>query len=164
MNPFKVYGKFNLIKLLVSVAIPEGVGILSRVLTSNQMEVYKKLEQPPFAPPSWVFGVVWPILYLLMGLAAYRIWMHKSQGVDTKDALFYYYAQLVFNFIWSILFFRLGLRGLALVDLIILLIFVIITTVKFYRVDKLSGWLMIPYIIWLIYATFLNLAVWLLNR
>lgn len=164
MNPFKVKGKFDLKKLILSVVISEGVGFISSILTRDQMEIYKQLKQPAFAPPSWVFGVVWPILFLLMGIASYRIWMYGAQGKNVKDALFYYGAQLAFNFLWSILFFGAGLRGLALIDLIILIVFVIITIVKFYRIDKLSGWLLVPYLLWIIFAAFLNYAVWQLNK
>lgn len=165
MNPFKVNGKFNLRKMLISIAISEGVGLLSGFLTRGGMEVYKNLKQPSFAPPSWLFGVVWPVLYFLMGFASYRIWMYASQkAAEVKNALFYYGAQLAFNFLWSILFFRYGLRGLAFFDLLVLITFVIITLILFYRIDKLAGYLLIPYLLWIIYAAFLNFFVWQLNR
>lgn len=164
MNIFKVNGEFSLRKLIISIAISEGVGFLSSILSRDGMEKYKELNQPGFAPPSWVFAVVWPILFLLMGFAFYRIWMHHSQGIEVNGAIFYYGAQLVFNFLWSILFFGLGLRGLALIDLLILIAFVVITTVSFFKIDKLAGYVMVPYLIWICFAAFLNYSIWQLNK
>ncbi len=164
MNPFKVKNKFSLIRLIISIIITEGTGLLSWILTRGGMDKYKSLEQPGFAPPAWVFSVVWPILFLLMGFALYRVWMYGKQGVKIKSAVFYFGVQLVFNFLWSIFYFALGLRGLALIDLLILIVFVVITTVQFFKIDKLAGWLLIPYIIWISFAAFLNYSVWQLNR
>ena len=128
------------------------------------MEKYKSLEQPSFAPPDWLFSVVWPVLYFLLGFALYRVWMYGSQGKDVKSAIFYFGAQLIFNFLWSIFYFRLGLRGIAFIDILLLIIFVLITTVSFFKIDKLAGYLMIPYLIWIIFAAFLNYSIWQLNK
>lgn len=163
-NIFKVNGDFSLKRLIISIAIPLVVGGLSGLLSMGGMEAYSQLKQPPLSPPGWVFGVVWPILYILMGLAFYRIWMLDYENEPVKDALFYYWAQLIFNFLWSILFFGLGLHFLALIDLIILWVFILITLIKFYRLDKTAGLLLVPYLLWVTFAAYLNLMVWILNK
>lgn len=161
---FKVADRFHLTKLLISIGISEGVGVLSSFFTKDSMVQYKTLIQPPFAPPAWIFGPVWTLLFFLMGLAAYRIWMYSSINPNVSEALTYYGIQLFLNFLWSILFFKLGLRGLAFVEILILLYFIIITTVKFYRIDKTAGYLLIPYILWAVFASILNFSIWQLNR
>ncbi|MCT4605869.1 MAG: tryptophan-rich sensory protein [Marinisporobacter sp.] len=161
---FKVKGKRNLFALIVSIFIPQLVGILSGFLTRGSSDMYRDLIQPSFAPPAWVFPIAWVILYLLMGIASYRIWMLGAEKKEVKNALFYYGLQLVFNFFWSILFFGVGLRGLAFIELLVLLVLIIITTVKFYRLDKTAGYLMIPYILWVAFAAILNFSIWQLNK
>lgn len=155
--------KYNLKKLLISVIISEGVGFVASLLTIKSHENYMMLENPAFAPPPGVVGPIWIVLYFLMGWAAYRVLMKHSKQEVVKDALFYYGAQLVFNFLWPILFFRYYLIGVAFLDIIVLLIFVIITTVKFFRIDKLAGQLMLPYIVWVAYTTILNYSLMKLN-
>jgi tryptophan-rich sensory protein len=161
---FKVKGKRNLFALIVSIFIPQLVGILSGFLTRGSSDMYRDLIQPSFAPPAWFFPIAWVILYLLMGIASYRIWMLGAEKKEVKNALFYYGLQLVFNFFWSILFFGVGLRGLAFIELLVLLVLIIITTVKFYRLDKTAGYLMIPYILWVAFAAILNFSIWQLNK
>ncbi|TCO78030.1 TspO/MBR family protein [Marinisporobacter balticus] len=163
-NIIKMRGKKNIFTLIVCIFIPELVGLLSGFLTKDAYGKYQNLIQPKFAPPPWVFGVVWPILFFLMGIASYRIWMLKSEKARGKNALFYYGLQLFFNFFWSILFFGLALRGLALIELLILLILIIITCIKFYRLDKVAGYLFIPYIVWVAFAGILNLSILWLNK
>ncbi|MCT4618102.1 MAG: tryptophan-rich sensory protein [Marinisporobacter sp.] len=161
---FKVKGKRNLFALIVFIFIPQLVGILSGFLTRGSSDAYQNLIQPSFAPPGWVFPIVWVILYLLMGIASYRIWMLGGEKKEVKNALFYYGLQLVFNFFWSILFFGVGLRGLAFIELLVLFVLIIITTMKFYRLDKTAGYLMIPYILWVAFAAILNFSIWQLNK
>ena len=127
------YGKSkptaNFKALIISILISEGVGILSSLLSFNVSENYNQMLNPPFAPPSSIFRPVWIILYLLMGIAAYRIYETGICREDVKDALFFYGSQLVFNFMWSILFFRFNLPDVAFLDILILLIFIIITVI-----------------------------------
>ncbi len=149
--------------IVICLAIPVLIGMASGFLTADSIELYKKLQQPGFAPPGWVFGPVWLVLYLLMGYASYRIWI-KRNSCDVKGALTYYGVQLIFNFSWSLIFFRFQLRGLALIELLILLTLIIITTVKFYKIDKTAGVLLYPYIAWVSFAGLLNYSVWVLNR
>ncbi len=155
--------KRYVIGMLISIAIAEGVGILSSFFTKDTMEKYQQLQQPSFSPPGWVFPVVWSILFLLMGIASYRVYSAGIKRRDVQSALIFYGIQLIFNFFWSILFFRLGMRGFAFLWLLILLILIIITTVKFYKVDKFAGYLMIPYILWVCFAGVLNYTIWQLN-
>lgn len=154
---------------IISVLIPLIIGYLSNALSSllsrlSTSTYYSQLIKPSFAPPGYIFPIVWTILYILMGISAYKILKKGSDLSKVKDAMFYYWLQLGLNFVWSILFFGLGLRFTALVDLILLIIVVMIMVYKFYKLDKKAAYLNIPYIIWLLYAAVLNYFVWMINR
>ena len=156
--------KRNLPVLILSVIIAEGVGALSAYLGMFNNQTYQSLIKPSFTPPSWLFGVVWPILYLLMAIAAYRVWLKGRSGEDTTKALILYGIQLFLNFMWTILFFRFRLIGLAFFELMLLLVFILLTTFEFFKHDKLAGVLMIPYILWVSFAGVLNFTFWMLNN
>ncbi|ELC8458146.1 tryptophan-rich sensory protein [Clostridium perfringens] len=164
MNIFKVNGKFNLGDLIISLLITLGGVYVIGKFTQESVQVYGTLNKPWFSPPAIVFPIVWTILYILMAIAAYRIFLRHKQGEKTKSALWFYIIQLVLNFAWSIIFFHFKLYGLAFIELIILLIFIVITTIKFFKFDKIAGILMIPYIIWVSFAGVLNFFVWMLNE
>lgn len=164
MNIFKVNGKFNLGDLIISLLITLGGGYVIGKFTQESAQVYNTLNKPWFSPPAIAFPIVWTILYILMAIAAYRIFLRHKQGGKTKSALWFYIIQLVLNFAWSIIFFHFELYGLAFIELIILLIFIVITTIKFFKFDKIAGILMIPYIIWVSFAGVLNFFVWMLNE
>jgi tryptophan-rich sensory protein len=149
--------------IIISIAIPQIVGMSSALLTAGTMDIYNRLKIPAFAPPGWVFGPAWTILYALMGYASYRIWQ-KRANYDVKSALTYYGIQLFFNFAWSLIFFRFALRGIAFFEILILLLLIIITTVKFSKIDRIAAYLMFPYIGWVSFAMILNYAVWVLNK
>lgn len=163
-NIFKVNGKFNLGTLIISILLAQGIGVLSAAFTMGSGNLYTQLERPIFSPPPIVFSIVWPILYLLMGIAAYRIYMRKKDGENVKKALVLYAIQLVLNFMWSIIFFRFKLYGLAFIELIILLIFIILTTIEFFKKDRIAGFLMLPYVIWVSFAAILNFYIWKFNE
>jgi len=148
--------------LLVSLFIPLAVGGLSAYLTSGSMDIYKHLRQPPLAPPGWVFPIVWTILYLLMGTASYLVWVRDSTG--RNGALMWYGIQLIFNFLWTLIFFNMRQYALAFFWLLGLWVLVLITTIRFFKEEPAAGWLMIPYVLWVAFAGYLNLGVWLLNR
>lgn len=150
--------------LLISVSISLGMGLISALLSSGMRVTYEMMHKPAIAPPGWVFGPVWTFLYILMGIAAYKVFRTGWDREEVRDALFYYVSQLVFNFMWSILFFRFGLKGVALLDLIILAVLVVITTMKLSGIDAVACWLMIPYMLWVIYAGVLNYALVLTNQ
>ncbi|TCK98122.1 TspO/MBR related protein [Natranaerovirga hydrolytica] len=155
--------KENIIKLILFILAPLLVGALSSYLTQDTMVRYQNLNQPAFAPPGWIFPIVWTLLYIMMGVASFIVYMYGFHNKDVKKSLIFYDLQLIFNFFWSIIFFRWELRGFALLWLIILLALIIITTINFYKVNKYASYLMIPYILWVCFAGILNYAVWQLN-
>jgi tryptophan-rich sensory protein len=163
VNIFKVNGKSNMLKAILFVAITEAIGLLGGSLGNINIQTYEAFTKPVFSPPAYLFPIVWAILYLLMGLAAYRIWEVGKQRKNVRKALLLYGIQLFFNFLWPILFFRLRLYGLAFLELMILLVFMLLTTFKFFKYDKLSAFMMIPYIAWVSFAGVLNFSIWYLN-
>ncbi|MGL4572367.1 MAG: TspO/MBR family protein [Clostridium sp.] len=163
-NIFKVNGKFKLIPLIISLAIPLIGSFLISMFTRDSMKTYGQLNLPTIYPPGWIFGVVWPILYILMGIAAYRIYMIKKYENKSNGSLLLYCIQLTFNLIWPIIFFYLKLYGIAWIELSILILVLIVTVIKFFRLDKISGMLMIPYILWCFFALYLNISIWMLNE
>ncbi len=147
--------------LLVNLFIPLAVGGLSAFLTMDSMQVYQGLRQPPLAPPGWLFPIVWTVLFLLMGTAAYLVWMRDSTGRNA--ALLLYGIQLAFNFVWTLIFFNARNYGLALFWLLLLWMLILLTTIRFFKETKAAGWLMIPYLLWVTFAAYLNAGVWYLN-
>jgi translocator protein len=160
----KVNGKKDILALITSIVIAEGAGFLSGLLSMSGMGDYQKIAKPAFSPPGWIFPIVWTILYLLMAIAFYRIYLLGKQGRDVKKATLCYFIQLVLNFLWSIIFFRFELYGLAFLELLLLLAFILLTTVEFYKKDRIAGLLMVPYILWVTFAAFLNYSIWILNK
>ena len=125
-------------------------------------EWYDQLNKPDWNPPGWLFGPVWTALYIMMAFAAWRIW--KLLGFSGgKKELSWFAVQLFLNGLWSQLFFNAQNPGLAFAEILLLLAAIIITTLYFYRKDKLAGWLMVPYILWVSFATVLNGTIWLMN-
>lgn len=163
-NIFKVNGKVDIGSLIISILISEGLGFIAGIFTVGSSSQYIQLEKPWFSPPPIVFSIVWPILYLLMAIAAYRIYMIGKEGTNVKGALTLYSIQLILNFLWSFIFFKFRLYGLAFIELIILFIFIVLTTISFFKKDKISGILMIPYALWVVFAGVLNFFIWLLNE
>ena len=145
----------------VSIAVALAVGGLSALLTGDSMEKYKALRQPPLAPPGWVFPVVWTILFVLMGVGAAMVCLSGSSSKKKPIAI--YGLQLAVNFFWTILFFLLEARLFAFFWLLLLLGLAVWMAVSFARVNKTAGLLQIPYILWLLFAGYLNLSVYLLN-
>lgn len=147
--------------LIVSLFISLGVGGLSALLTRGSMETYRALKQPPLSPPGWVFPVVWTVLFALMGIAAYLVWMQDGPG--RSGALALYGAQLIFNFFWTLIFFNLGNYALAFFWLAALWVLILLCTLSFFKEDARAGWMMVPYLVWVAFAGYLNAGVWLLN-
>ena len=154
INVFWVYALF--------IAAALAVGVVSGLVSMKGMKEFAQLKQPPLSPPGWLFPVVWTILYTLMGISAARVFIVDS--LDTKPALILWTVQLAVNALWSPLFFLLELRLVAFVWLVILLWLVVWMTGKFKKVDAAAGNLQFPYIIWLLFAGYLNMAVFILNR
>ena len=150
-------------KMIISILIPLGIGLLSFLLTRNGINNYSvNLNKPSFAPPSILFGIIWTILYILMGLSSFYI--YECMSCHKDNCLLLYALNLVLNFTWPIIFFNLQARLFAFLFILLLDIVVILMTLCFYGIDKKAGYLNIPYIIWLLFATVLNFSVYLLNR
>lgn len=154
--------KTNWKKLLLCLAIPLAVGGLAALL-SGGMENYKVMNQPPLSPPGWVFPIVWTILYLLMGYASYRVLISGAEKSDIKRALIFYGIQLALNFLWPLIFFGLEWYWVAFVLLVLLWVFIYLTMRMFGTIDDTAENLLIPYLLWVTFAGYLNLGVALLN-
>lgn len=149
--------------LILCLAIPLGVGALSALLTMGNMRDYATLNRPPLSPPGWLFPVVWSILYLLMGYASYLIVTSQAAAVEKRQALTAYGAQLLANFLWPLLFFGLKWYLAAFFLLIVLWVLIYITIRRFSGIWELAGDLLLPYILWVTFAGYLNLGIYLLN-
>ena len=149
-------------KRLICWAIPLAVGGLAALL-SGGMGSYKVMNQPPLSPPGWVFPVVWTILYLLMGEASYRVLTSGEDMVLIRSALKAYAVQLALNFIWPLVFFGAQMYLLAFIILIALWIAIFITLRRFSAFDETAGNLLLPYLLWVTFAGYLNFGVFLLN-
>lgn len=152
--------KIDFKTLLFSILIPVFLGSFVGFLTAS-FNNYYDLVQPSFAPPAIVFPIVWTILYTLMGISSYII--IKSSSSDKNDALFIYGIQLVINLFWSVWFFVFRFYLLSFVWILLLIGFVVVMIKKFYDISKVSAYLQIPYLVWLVFAGILNLFIWLLN-
>ena len=151
------------IPVIISIAIAQGAGVIGSFFTVSGVATwYTTIVKPEWNPPSWVFGPVWITLYTLMGIAAYLIWQNKEKR-GAKAALIVYGVHLALNALWSILFFGLQNPGAAFAEIIILLIFITATLILFWRVHKMAGVLLLPYLAWVSFAAYLNYAIWTLN-
>ena len=148
--------------LLIALAIPLAVGGLASLLSGGMGE-YRYLEQPPLSPPGWVFPVVWTVLYLLMGYSSYRVYTAGKDKALTRRALTLYVAQLALNFLWPIVFFGFSWYLGAFFVLIALWVMIVLTMRAFSAIDETAGDLLIPYVLWVTFAGYLNLGVYLLN-
>lgn len=149
---------------VIAILITEGVGALSGWLVRDATELYATMiEKPPLSPPGAVFPVVWAILYALLGIGAARIWLAPASA-ERQTALWAFAIQLVFNFFWSLIFFNLQSYGFALLWLVALWGLILWMIRAFDSVDPLAAKLQIPYLVWVTFAGYLNLGVWLLNR
>ena len=150
--------------LLIALALPLAVGGFSAFLTRDGMKAFASLRQPPLSPPSWLFPVIWTLLYLMMGYASYLIWVSGVSENRRERALTVYGLSLAANFLWPILFFTMQAWLPAFLLLLVLWILVGASMLLFGAIDPKAGKLLIPYLLWLTFAAYLNLAVWLLNR
>jgi tryptophan-rich sensory protein len=149
--------------LVLCVVICLCAGAIGSFFTASSISTwYAGLNKPSFNPPSWIFGPVWTILYILMGVSLFLV-VKRGFSKKNKLALKFFGVQLVLNTLWSILFFGLRNPLLAFVDIILLWIFILLTILKFYRISKWSSYLLMPYILWVSFASVLNYAIWMLN-
>lgn len=149
--------------IIMMIAIPLVVGTLSGLLFSAGDE-YGAMVKPPLSPPSWLFPVVWTILFALMGVSSYLVYSSDADKSEKTSALWIYGIQLLVNFFWPLFFFKMGEYLFSFIWLLILWGLVLLMILKFNRINKTAGLLQIPYIVWLTFAAYLNLAVYILNR
>ena len=155
--------KFNPKLLILCLVIPLAVGGIAALLTGSGMDAFETLNQPPLSPPGWLFPVVWTILYILMGIASYLVLTSGKSQESIRRALVLYGIQLALNFLWPVFFFSLSAYLYAFIWLLALWLLILATTVSFYRISDIAGYLMIPYLIWVTFAGYLNLGIFLLN-
>lgn len=147
--------------IILNILISLGIGGLSAFFTMNSMSVYQNINRPKLAPPGYIFPIVWTILYILMGISSYLI--HRSDHKNKETALIIYYFQLLVNFSWPIFFFNYQNFLLALVILFVLNILVIILIKLTYPINHLASYLLIPYLIWILFALYLNFWIFIHN-
>ncbi len=149
---------------VVSIVIALAVGGLSALFTAGNMDLYSQIVQPPLAPPSVLFPIVWTVLYTLMGISAAMVYLEKeSMPKEVTQALTVYAVNLFLNFFWSIIFFNMRAFLFSFIWLVALWITIIIMIIKFYRIKPVAGLLQIPYLLWVTFAGYLNLAIYILN-
>ncbi|MGL5260424.1 MAG: TspO/MBR family protein [Lachnospiraceae bacterium] len=150
-------------QLIVCIIIPLLIGAVSGFLTKNSIQIFEQLNKPRLSPPGWIFPVVWTILYILMGIASYLVISLDASQAKKYQAITLYAVQLVFNFFWSIWFFQFNLYFFAFLWLLVMWGFILATTILFFQCSKLASYLMIPYILWVTFAGYLNLSIAILN-
>lgn len=155
----------NTWKFIISVLVCEGAGSLGAIFNVGSIDTwYQTLQKPFFNPPNWLFAPAWTILFFLMGVALYFIWKNYQKKKDeAKIAIKFFIIQFILNILWSLFFFGWQNPGLALAEIIALWIFIAITMVKFYKVDKRAEYYLIPYLVWVTFAATLNFSIWYLN-
>ncbi len=154
-----------ILTFVIAVVIPLAIGGLSAFLTRDNMNIYEELNTPPLSPPSFLFPIVWTVLYVLMGISSGIIWRKRQENKDSAEsALLIYAASLVFNFIWSLIFFNFRFFLFSFIWLIILLALIILTIIKYRKLSPIAAYLQIPYSLWVAFAGYLNLGIWILNR
>ncbi|MDO8516011.1 MAG: TspO/MBR family protein [bacterium] len=154
----------DILKLVIAITASEAAGIIGSVFTVQAIPGwYATLVKPAANPPSWLFGPVWVTLYLLMGIAAFLIWRKGLVERGVRLALGVFIANLFFNALWSIIFFGLRSPGAAFIDIVLLWLALASTIVLFYKISKPAAYLLIPYILWVSFAAYLNYSIWILN-
>ncbi|MFH0798112.1 MAG: TspO/MBR family protein [Candidatus Woesearchaeota archaeon] len=157
---FKNYGR-----LILSILICQAAGWIGAIFTSSSVKLwYPYLAKPFFNPPSWVFGPVWTLLFLLMGVSLYIVWQNGSRSKYYGPAMFVFFAQLVFNIFWSVLFFGLKSPLAAFFEIIMLWSLIWAMIIVFRRISRTASNLQIPYLLWVSFAAVLNFCIYYLNR
>jgi translocator protein len=159
-----MFRKINYFKLLASVFLCQFAGAVGSVFTASSLEDwYLLLEKPVFNPPSWVFFPVWTLLYTLMGISLYIVWEKGLQNKEVKIGLIIFGIQLFLNSLWSFLFFGLRTPYYAFIEIIFLWIAILLTIFQFRKISKTASYLLVPYILWVSFASLLNYYLWILN-
>lgn len=163
-NILKIDGKFKFFTFIINLLIPFIGFLIISILIKDNINIYKDLQKPSFFPPFWVPLVIWGIIYLLSGIAVYRIKMIKKCDGRRNGSVFFYSLQLILNLLWPVIFFSLRLYGIAWIELILIILILIVTIIKFFKIDKVSGILLVPYILWSGIFLYLNIVIWMLNE
>ncbi len=151
-------------KLVLAILICESTGFASGLLAQVQGNAwFSALNKPSWNPPAYIFGPVWILLYLLMGISLWLIWKNRTSNYLKTQALFFFGVQLFFNFWWSILFFRFNSPAWAFVDIILMVFAIAITILKIANISRMASWLLVPYLLWVCFASVLNYSIWSLN-
>jgi len=154
----------NILKLVVAVLLCQAAGILGSLATAPAIPGwYKGLAKPSFTPPNWLFGPAWITLYLLMGIALFLVWRQGLDRPGVKAALALFFIQLGLNALWSWLFFGWHQLGLAFAEIVLLWVVILLVTIKFFALSRAAGWLLVPYLLWVMFASVLNFSLWRLN-
>ncbi|HUV13439.1 MAG TPA: TspO/MBR family protein [Acidobacteriota bacterium] len=154
----------NTVKLIIAIIVPQAVGIISGLLTaSGTREWYSTLTKPAFNPPAWVFGPVWTVLYLMMGVAAFLVWKKGLEEPGVKMAMLLFLVQLGLNAVWPLLFFGIHAPGIAFAEILILWAAIGATLIAFGAQNIVAGALLVPYLAWVSFAAVLNFWLWRLN-
>jgi benzodiazapine receptor len=157
--------KFQPVAFIISVAITLAIGVVASTITRPEIAGwYVTLKKPSFTPPNWLFPVAWTTLYLLIATAAYLVWKLRDNCSTYKTAAVIYIVQLALNFSWSIVFFGMHQIMAALIIIVALLVAIILNISWFNRFNKIAAWLLIPYLLWVAYATLLNISICVLNK
>lgn len=152
-------------KFIISLLLPLAVGFSSGFFTRKEITGwYATLEKPWFNPPNWLFSPVWTTLYIMMGISLWLIWKSKEHESVKKKAVILFAIQLILNFFWSLIFFKLHQTGWALAEIIAMWGFTFLTILAFAKINKTAAWLLVPYICWISFATILNYSIWELNK
>lgn len=155
----------NTVKLIISIGVSLLAGVIGSLFTVSSLPTwYEGLVKPVLNPPSWVFGPVWTILYVLMGISLWLVWKSGSNVSEKKRAIALFLAQLILNAIWSPIFFGARSLGNALVVIVLLWAAVVLTILIFTKISRLAAWLLVPYILWVSFAVYLNFSIWQLNK
>lgn len=155
--------KISVGKLALSLLIPLVSGFLGSVFTSSSVKTwYLTINKPSWNPPSWLFAPVWTTLFIMMGVALYLVWSEKPE-VKIKTALKIFAVQLILNTLWSFFFFGMGNFWLAFVEIIVLWIAILFTILSFGKINKTAAWLLVPYILWVTFASYLTFTIASLN-
>jgi tryptophan-rich sensory protein len=153
----------DILKLVLSVALCQLAGFLGSLFTIPAIPTwYKTLNKPFFTPPDWIFSPVWISLFILMGISLFLVWQRQGHR-KLKMALIFFFAQLIFNMLWSAAFFGLRSPLLGLIDIVLLWFAILLTIQNFLRVSRTAGLLLLPYILWVSFAAVLNFSLWILN-
>jgi len=156
--------KFKPVAFIINIAITLGVGALGAWATFQSVKTwYPTLNKPSFNPPDSLFSPVWTTLYILIGIAAYLVWIRRDKIVHFPRTVAIYFIQLILNLSWSFIFFYLHEVGFALAEIILLLIFIVINGLMFYKINKWAGYIFIPYFLWVSFASFLTYNIFILN-